>query len=67
MTYDKCAAGGYMPGEETWAVLKADECVLRPPFDGKAVCIRSGHPTQTSDCTVENWIRHESMPGGDKE
>lgn len=57
---EQYAAGGYVAGGETWTVLDPDECLLRPPFDGQAVCTRISHPTPTSDCTVENWIRHVS-------
>ena len=38
--------------------LHADECLLRPPWSRQARCIRGDHPTPTSDCTTQDWIKH---------
>lgn len=47
--------GGYLPStsEPTTVRIHPDECVI----DLTATCQRPDHPTATSDCVTQGWIR----------
>jgi len=64
--------GGYIGiagGKLTPVFLAPDECLIRMTRDrGPLRCVRSDHPTPTSDCTTQDWIEPpvRGAEGGDR-